>query len=349
MADAVKQTYKMAVIGCGFFAQNHLNAWHELSQQSDNVELVAVCDMRPEKAEAAAKKFGARAYTDPEKMLREQPLDFVDVVTNVADHRSVVELVAGHGKHVICQKPMAETLEDARAMVAACKKAGVTFMVHENFRWQRPLREVKQVIDSGEIGTPFFGRASFRSNYNPYIDQPYLAEQARMLIQDVGVHMIDVGRFYFGEPSSLMCHAVRVNPKIKGEDTFTIMLATDKATCVVDASFNTHTEHETFPQVVLTIEGDKGVINLRDDFRLEVVHNGEMSTRTVRPTSHPWTEEPWTVVQDSVYNTNKHFVECLRAGRQPETSGEDNLHVIELTFGAYEALEKGIVFKPTIR
>jgi len=202
-----------------------------------------------------------------------------------------------------------------------------------------------RVIDRGVIAARIFGVASIRSHDTPYIDQPYLAEQARMLIQDVGVHMIDVGRFYFGEPHSLMCHAVRVNPNIKGEDTFTIMLATDKATCVVDASFNTQTEHETFPQVVLTIEGDKGVVNLRDDFRLEIVHNGHTTVRTVRPQSHPWTQEPWTVVQDSVYNTNRHFVDCLRTGRQPETNGEDNLRVMELTFGAYEALEKGMVFK----
>jgi D-apiose dehydrogenase len=333
---------KLAVIGCGFFAQNHLNAWKEIPE----VELVAVCDAVSAKAQAAAQKFGARAYTSPEAMLQKEQLDFVDVVTNVADHRAVVELVARHGKHVICQKPMAETLEDAQAMVTACKQAGITFMVHENFRWQTPLRAVKQVIDSGEIGAPFFGRAWFRSNYNTFANQPYLADQKRFLIQDVGVHLLDVGRFYFGEPQALACHAVRVNPNIKGEDTFTIMLMMPNATCVVDASFQTQAEHEIFPQTLLTIEGDAGVVNLREDFRLEVIRNGSMSVRTVRPPSHSWTAEPWTVVQDSVYNTHKHFVECLLAGNQPETNGDDNLKVMALTFGAYEALENGVVFRP---
>ena len=332
----------MAVIGCGFFAQNHLHAWQEIPE----VELVAVCDAVESKAQAAGEKFGARVYTNPETMLQHEVLNFVDVVTNVMDHRRVVELVAKYGRHVICQKPMAENVEDARAMVAACQKAGVTFMVHENFRWQSPLRAVKALIDSGEIGTPFFGRAWFRSNYNPYLNQPYLMTQEQFLIQDVGVHMIDVGRFFFGEPHSLMCHAVRVNPAIKGEDTFTIMLAFEHATCIVDASFNTHVEHETFPQVLLTVEGDKGVLNLREDFRLEVIHNGSMSVRTVRPPVHPWTEEPWTVVQDSVYNTNKHFVDCLIAGQQPETNGVDNLKVMALTYGAYGALTNRVVFRP---
>jgi predicted dehydrogenase len=339
-AMAIKKL-SMAVIGCGFFAQNHLNAWKEIPE----VTLAAVCDAVPAKAQAAAQKFGARAYTHPAEMLAQEPLDFVDVVTNVMDHRSVVELVARHKKHVICQKPMAETVDDARAMVAACKAAGVTFMVHENFRWQTPLRAVKNVIDNGEIGTPFFGRASFRSSFSPYGNQPYLAEQQRFLIQDVGVHMIDVGRFFFGEPHSLMCHALRVNPNIKGEDVFTIMLAFDRATCIVDASFNTHEEHMTFPQVRLTIEGDQGVVKLHQDFRMEVIRNGSATTRTVRPPAHTWTEEPWTVVQDSVYNTNRNFVESLIAGKQPETNGDDNLKVMVLAYGAYEALEKGIVFR----
>lgn len=342
-ADTVAQKqFKMAVIGCGFFAQNHLNAWAEIPEAA----MVAVCDMNPAKVQAAAQKFGAKAYTDPEEMILKEKPDFVDVVTNVETHKPLVELAARHKTHVICQKPMTETLEDARAMVEACKQAGVTFMVHENFRWQSPLRKVKKVIDSGEIGRPFFGHASFRSSYDPYQNQPYLRTQARFLIQDVGVHMIDVGRFFFGEPRTLACDMLRIDPTIAGEDVFTIMMGMDGATCIVDASFNTQTEHEVFPQVLLTIEGTDGVVNLREDFRLEVIHDGHMEVRTVKPRGHAWTSDPWTVVQDSVYNTNRHWVECLTEGRQPETNGDDNLKVIELTFGAYEAAEKGIVFKP---
>jgi D-apiose dehydrogenase len=71
-------------------------------------------------------------------MLAAEKLDFVDIITTVESHRPLVELAAGHGLPVICQKPFALDMADARAMVEACERAGVPLMVHENFRWQSP-------------------------------------------------------------------------------------------------------------------------------------------------------------------------------------------------------------------
>src|SRR3546814_17922291 len=85
-------------------------------------------------------------------------LDFVDIATTPPSHRALVELAARHGVPVICQKPLAATLADAEAMVAACAAAGVAMMVHENFRWQAPIRALKAVIAEGRIGK--IGRAA---------------------------------------------------------------------------------------------------------------------------------------------------------------------------------------------
>src|SRR3712207_5871678 len=128
-------------------------------------------------------------------MLREERPDFVDIVTTLPSHRPLVELAARHRVGAICQKPFAATLEDGAAMVQACREAGVPLMVHENFRWQRPLMAVRQAIDSGAIGTPFFGRISFRHDWDVYAKQPYLAEDKRFAIMDVGIHLLDVARF----------------------------------------------------------------------------------------------------------------------------------------------------------
>ena len=125
------------VIGCGFFAENHLNAWASIP----DVELVAVCDIDPAKAASAAQRFGAgRHYTDAATMLREQKPDFVDIATTVASHRALVELAAAEKIPAIVQKPFGPTMADCEAMVAACAAAGVPLMVHENFRFQPPLR-----------------------------------------------------------------------------------------------------------------------------------------------------------------------------------------------------------------
>jgi D-apiose dehydrogenase len=94
-----------AVIGCGFFAQNHLKAWGDI----EGVTLAAVCDLDPAKAEAAAKLTGAVAYTDVDAMLAAERLDFVDIATTMETHEALVAKAAAAKAHVICQKPFAPT------------------------------------------------------------------------------------------------------------------------------------------------------------------------------------------------------------------------------------------------
>ena len=134
------------VIGCGFFAENHLNAWASMP----DVELVAVCDIDAVKAENAARKFGAeRHYSDAATMLREQKPDFVDIATTVASHRALVELAAAEKIPAIVQKPFGPSMADCEAMVAACAAARVPLMVHENFRFQPPLRAIRELTAPG--------------------------------------------------------------------------------------------------------------------------------------------------------------------------------------------------------
>ncbi len=339
------ETLRFGVIGCGFWAKTQLHAWREI----EDVELVAVCDIDAAKAEQTAREFGAPAvYTDAEAMLGQESLDFVDIVTTPPSHRPLVELAAGHGLDVICQKPIAWSLDDARAMVEACRTAAVTFMVHENWRWQSPLREIKRLLDDGTIGRPFFGRISFRSDFDPFAGQAWLRETPRFVIIESGTHQLDVARFLFGEASALFCQTTRINPAIKGEDVATIMMTMDEMTCLVDLSFATATEHQTFPQTFVTIEGPDGVIRLGADYQLQLIRSGSMEVRTLPDPEHAWTDRPWHVMQDSALKIQQHWVECLRAGQTPETTGEDNLRTLELVLGAYESAEKKEAYHPLI-
>jgi D-apiose dehydrogenase len=123
---------RAGLIGCGFFAQNHLHAWRDIA----DVELAVVCDLDGAKAKRAAQEFGAPHYgTDAESMLESERIDFVDIVTTMPSHRPLIELAAKHKVPAIVQKPFGPTIEDCRAMVAACRSAGVRLMVHENFRF----------------------------------------------------------------------------------------------------------------------------------------------------------------------------------------------------------------------
>ncbi len=182
---------KGGLIGCGFFAQNHLHAWRGMN----GAEIVAICDRDPERVSEAASAFGiARTYSDAGAMLEAEDLDFVDIATTVSTHRPLVELAASHGRHIICQKPFAESLEDGAAMVAACRKAGVHLMVHENFRWQSAIRAVKKRLEAGVVGRPHVGSIGGITHH------PGLVEDRGRALLTLGHRGIDRKRLAEGEP-----------------------------------------------------------------------------------------------------------------------------------------------------
>lgn len=323
-----------ALIGCGFFARNHLHAWAQL----EGVDIVALCDSNAERLAATASHFGiAEIYASADALFAAQRLDFVDIATTVASHRPLVEMAAAAGVACICQKPFASTLDDARAMVAVCEAAGVALMVHENFRWQAPIQAVRKALDDGAIGTPFWGRVSFRSAYDVFSGQPYLATDERFILQDLGIHIIDIARFLFGEVSVLSASTRRVNPNIRGEDVATLLLRHGAGmTSVVDCSYATALPQELFPQTLVEIDGSEGTLRLGADYAL-TLHRRGGATTTLRcePPLHAWAERPWHNIQDSVVNIQAHWLECLRAHRTPQTSGADNLCTLALVEAAY--------------
>ena len=325
------------LIGCGFFAQNHLHGWQEIEE----AEIVAVCDLDEEKTTHAAKQFNSieKTYTNAADMLATETLDFVDIVTTMESHRELVECAARYKVAAIVQKPFAPTMADAGAMVEVCKQANIPLMVHENFRWQTPLREVGKIISSGAIGEPFFGRVSFRHG-NPvgYENQPYLFEQEEYIINDVGIHLFDLARFYMGEVHSIYSQNQRVNQRFKGEDVATMLLRhASGATSIVDLSVSTKTLPDPFPQTLVRVEATEGTVELSQGFHLTVTQGQDIDHRDVSPVIYTWAEQPWAMVQESVVNIQQHWCDCLHGKSELETSGEDNLKSLVLTFLAYQS------------
>lgn len=327
------------LIGCGFFAANHLNAWAQVS----GAEIVALCDRDPGRLAKASAEFGiGRCHADAEEMITKESLDFVDIATTVPTHRPLVELAARAGVHMICQKPLANSMADAEAMVAAAAGAGRVLMVHENFRWQSAIRKVAAELRQGAIGTPFWGRVSFRSAHDVYAAQPYLATDERFIIQDLGIHIIDVARFLFGDIASLSATTRRVNPRIRGEDVATMLLVhTDGMTSVVDCSYATRLPRENFPETLLEIDGSEGTLRLDAGYRLTVCGPSGVREIDASPPLLPWAERPWHNVQESVFGIQQHFADSITSGREPETSGADNVKTLAAVYAAYESADAG--------
>lgn len=323
------------LIGCGFFAVNHLHGWRD----AKGAEIVAICDQNAARLAAVGDQFSiAQRYADAEQMLAVEKLDFVDIATTAPSHRALVEMAARHGVHMICQKPIAPTLEDAKAMVAACDKAGVRMMVHENFRWQSPIQAVKQVIASGDIGDVFWGRVSFRSAYDVFSGQPYLAKGQRFIVEDLGIHALDVVRFLLGDVLNVSARIKRVNPNINGEDVATILLDHGQGVAsIVDCSYATQLENELFPQTLIEIDGSLGSLRLGANYQLNVTRKGATTKTDVSPPLLPWASKPWHNIQESVSLIQQHWVDCILLEREPETSGRDNLKTFALVEAVYQS------------
>ena len=334
---------KGALIGCGFFAVNQMHGWNDV----EGARIVAICDRDPERLNIVGGQFDiTRRYEDAAKLLADGGFDFVDIATTVQSHLPLVNLAAQHKIPVICQKPFALNLVDAKAMVETCKIAGIPLMVHENFRWQSPIRAVRSVLDSGEIGLPFWGRFSFRSAYDVFSGQPYLAKGKRFIIEDLGIHTLDITRFLMGDVEALTARATRINAAIQGEDVATMLLDhANGVTSIVDCSYATILSKDPFPETTVEIDGTEGTIRLRQGYQMEVVTRKATRSVDVSPALLSWASRPWHNIQESVFAIQKHWIECLATGKAPASSGADNLKTFALVEAAYQSAASGKVIK----
>jgi D-apiose dehydrogenase len=327
------------LIGCGFFAVNHLHGWRD----AQGADIVAICDSNEERLKTVGDQFEiARRYQDASEMLTNEKLDFVDIATTVSSHRALIELVASRKIPAICQKPFAPSLSDAKAMVTACADARVPLMIHENFRWQSPIQRVKKIIQSGEIGEIFWGRVSFRSAYDVFSGQPYLAEGERFIVEDLGIHALDITRFLMGDAQNVNARTKRVNPRIRGEDVATIMLDHGNGvTSIVDCSYATQLETDAFPETLIELDGANGTLRLGQGYKLTITTPEGTRHENIAPPLLPWASKPWHNIQESVTLIQQHWVDCLRNGNEPETSGRDNLKTLALVEAVYHSAASG--------
>jgi predicted dehydrogenase len=327
----------VAVIGCGFFAQNHLNSWKDLSAQG--AEIVAVCDIDAGKAQAAAQRFGVpHWYTDAETMFSERKPDLVDIVTQVATHQDLVTRAIGHRIATIVQKPFGLDIAACRAMAEMARKAGVFLAVHENFRFQVPMRRIIALLKQGAIGEPNWARISFRTNYDIYKGQPYLMKEERFALMDLGVHVMDLARVFMGEVTHLSAELQRRNPKVRGEDTVTTLLKhRNGGVSIVECTYEAKRVPDIFPETRIELEGPRGAILLKAGSALEVTVDGKLAKEDADAPVLPWAERPWHIIQESVYATCAHILERFRAGEPADVSAEDNVKTFELCEAAYSA------------
>jgi predicted dehydrogenase len=330
---------RFALIGAGFWAEYQLAAWHELP----GARCVAVCDIQRSKAERLAIRFGiASAHEDIRELLAPQSLDFIDIATDVDSHAPLAMQAMEQGVAVICQKPLAATLQQARTLCRAAEAASVPLLVHENWRWQAPIRRMKAILDSGELGTLVRARIDFANSFSVFDNQPFLKTLERFILSDVGTHILDVSRFLFGEATDLYCQTRRMRADIAGEDVATVIMRKQNGlTVTCNMSYASRWEYDRFPQTMIAVEGTRAGVSLGPDYEVNLfTAHGKQVEHVAIPT-YPWAHPEYALIHASVVDCQRNLLAALRRELLAETTGDDNLQTLALVDAAYESARSG--------
>ena len=235
-------------------------------------------------------------------------------------------------------------------MVSACASAGVPFSIHENWRWQTPIRALKQVLDSGDIGPIFRARIDYCNSFPVFDNQPFLRTLDHFIVADMGSHILDVARFLFGEAGRVYCQTHRVHRDIKGEDAASVVMQMrGGATVTCNLSYASVLEQDRFPEAFMLIEGENGSVELAPDYWLRVTTKRGTQSRPV-PSAFLRVGRsalcPRAFEHRCLYHTD--LLKALRNNTKPETSAEDNLKTLRLVHSAYESAANGQAVQLTI-
>ncbi len=334
---------RMALLGAGFWARYQLAAWQELPA----VRCVAVCDPVRAKALRLAEEFGIpHVAENAETLLAEHPLDFVDIVSDVSSHELLVALAARHGLPAICQKPLAPSLEAARRMAQQMNEAGVPLLVHENWRWQAPLRQLKSLLTPDRLGSPVRARIDYANSFPVFANQPFLKELSQFILTDIGTHILDVARFLFGEATELYCQTRRMRDDIAGEDVATVVMRMENdVTVTCNLSYASRWELDLFPQTMVAVEGTRGGVSLGAGYELKTYDDRGTQVRRVDIPQYQWAEPDYALIHASIVDCHRHLLSALEKQHPAETTAEDNLRTLELVYGAYESADTGRVVR----
>ncbi|MBC8132141.1 MAG: Gfo/Idh/MocA family oxidoreductase [Deltaproteobacteria bacterium] len=328
-------------MGAGYFSRYQYEAWQRIPE----VEITALYNRSKERGEAVREAYQiARVYDDWRRMLDEEKPDFVDIITPPETHLEMCSYAAERKIAIICQKPMAPTLQESQQLVDVVKREGVPFMVHENFRWQPWYREIKKILDAGTLGQ--VSHLSFRMRMgdgwpaDAYLArQPFFRDYPRLLIYETGVHFIDTFRYLLGEIDTVYARLRRLNPAIKGEDAGQMFLTFETgATAIWDANRYNESEAKnpryTFGD--LRLDATKGHLTLDTAGEIRIKLLGQPST------THPYAHEDRGFAGDCVYALQRHFADAMLQGRPFESHGDDYLRNVRAVEACYESAAHGL-------
>jgi predicted dehydrogenase len=328
----------VCVVGTGDIGTFYLRAW----RAADGARVVSVADIDEERAQQAAENFSAESWhTDYRDAIVADGVDVVCVCTPTMLHPEVTIAAAEQGRHVLCVKPIALTLEDADRMIEAAESAGVQFCVGFMRRYTPSTRLVRDSLGAESVGRPAFYSVTSRNGIRPKILMHDVNANGGPVI-DMCCHWIDVARVYFdSEPVRVMAQGMTFatdRPELasietKALDTASISVGFESGDILsIDISWGLAPNQG--PETVEQIWGPSGrIAGLTFESSLTVIHD-EQSKRTIEM-------QRLETFQDATNLLVEDFLAAVRGEMQLPVTGEDGRRALEVSLAALESIETG--------
>jgi UDP-N-acetylglucosamine 3-dehydrogenase len=308
----------VAVIGTGFWGKNHARVYKELAE----TELVAICDINAERAQTVAKQFGAKAYTDTGRMLRNKEIEAVSICTWSTSLAKEAMKALKAGKHVLVEKPMAANVKQAENLVRTADKKGLHLTVGFLMRFIPGLQHMRQAAKNKTIGELVCATAKRVSQWPERIGDVGV-------VKDTAIHDIDAIRYVFNEDPTAIYAKIGSMKHTKFEDYAQIMLTFEKGhTAFIESNWLTPYKTRT-----LVVTGSEAIMKL--DYITQ-----EMTIEDAKQTL-----QPRYSMQEPLKLELQHFANCVKKKEKPLITSNDGLRALAIAEAAIKSSAEGRIIK----
>lgn len=312
----------VAILGAGFMGKMHAECYHNLP----NANLVAIGDVELKKASELAKRYNARASSQPEELLEDRDIDLIDICLPTFLHKEYVIKSAQAEKQILCEKPIALTLQDAEEMVKTAKRAKVRFMVAQVLRFHPEYVKLKQIYEDKELGRILSINLSRLSacptwSWHDWMLDPRKSGSA---LVDLHIHDTDYLLHLLGKPSSLFSQGTK--SEIGYGHIFTVFTFPQGIVALVEGGWDIKTDSFPFVTTFRAIF-EKGVVEFNNTRQrtLSIYKQGEEVRYPVLQKELFSFEGGGNISELGAYLWEiKYFINCIEEGRPPLMSGAES-------------------------
>ena len=352
--EDVAQRYGIAIVGCGKIA----NAAHLPIYKRFGYRVVAACDHEEDKARRAAETYDIPFWTtDLDEVLERDDVDVIDLAVLPTERLELVERIALSGKHILSQKPLAPTFAEAQRIVEVCESSGITLMVNHQARWAPYHKAVKVLLDRGVLGHLFSVLHIHRQNQDVgdsrifykdtggatavYFVEPYFSD---FTILENGIHYVDLSRYFTGRTPKRVKATATLRPGQYSKDpmVYTVLCEYEPNDLMATLHFNNIASGLHHSPYLWLFDGTKAAASIarygtigEGRTELTVVFKDDPDNRQVINIQGQWSP-------DAFGATMAEMLSSLAEGREPQTSGRDNLRTIRLANAAVESYRSGL-------